>query len=300
MAGVRVTSPSQLNGFHDSTKLDIVNEYEWEQGPFELLYEQWAESGSTGERDQAITTRMTATYREAWGSGLRHERTSVLYYLALGREQDGADLVIEGLNSDDGYVAGVAATVASVTYGLKRMQFGPELRPAFRALVRRFPLNDVVRPRDLYGHQPGDEDDTLQRPFVNLYEDWRAETYPGDTALARRLADTYRETWIGGDNIDRAFVLLYLPGPPTVGAPRTEGIDLIMESLETRDPALAPVAAFVTGTHLRDGIQLGPDTRVALESLRDRFPDQRYGHVSSALYELDKLEGIERDPDDAS
>jgi hypothetical protein len=285
--------------FHDSTKLGIVDEYGWEQGPFELLYEQWVESGVTGgERDLSIAAQLQAGYPDAWASGAPHEQWAVISFVFDHREQAGADLLIESLRSDDASLAGHGAILVSVSIGLKRLQFGPELRPAFRALVRRFPLNDVARPRHLYGHLPGDEDDTQQRPFVNLYEDWRADEYPGDLALARQLADTYRGTWAIGDSIDRAFVLHYLPGPPTVSTSQSEGMDLVLESLNASDPALVPVTAFVAGCFLRDGIHLGPGTRSALESLRDRFPDQRVGHVWDALRALDKLEGVSMDDDD--
>jgi hypothetical protein len=268
-----------------------VNEYDREQGPFELLYEQWVESGEADERDRAIAARMTAAYREAWKSGLRYEQASVLYYLFESRDQDGADLVIEGLNSDDGRVAGVAATVASVAYGLKRMQFGPELRPAFRALVRRFPENDTVRPRDLYGHLPGDEDDTRERPFVNLYEDWRADPYPRDAAICRQLVDTYRAAWANGDGVDSAFVLHFVTanGRPSNPDLAVDGRDLVIEALESDDVVLAPTAAHVADFYLSDGVHLGPGTRAALERHLRNFPT-RHGPAFWALRQLDDIE----------
>src|SRR5581483_11854618 len=124
--------------------------------------------------------------------------------------QDGADLIIAGLNSTNRRVANEAALLASVSHGRHELEAGPELRPAYRALVRRFPETDTMRPRDLYGHQPGDVEDRSRRPFVNLFEDWMADEYPRNSAITQQLVNTYREAWTAGDGIDRAFVLHFL------------------------------------------------------------------------------------------
>jgi hypothetical protein len=268
-----------------------MNEDEYELGPFEDLYEQWTLTRSKSARDPAQEAELIATYRSAWLSGARGERVSALYFIRDRKLHDGVDLLVEALGSADPRVAGVGATLVSVSYG-RDFQFGAEVRPAFRALVRRLPLNDVMRPRALYGHQPGDADDTAARPFVNLYEDWRLDNFPGDLDLAAKLHATYRETWASGDNIDRAFVLLYLPGPPALRAHEREGADLVLESLRTDDPALAPVAAITAFSFLNNGVHLGPETRGLLQVLRERFGGRTGGHMDGALRALDELEAI--------
>jgi hypothetical protein len=262
----------------------------YEQGPFEELYEQWFTTRPESERDPKGEAQLLATYRSAFESGLEGEQVAALYFIWRRKVVEGAGLLVEALRSDSPFVAGAGATLVSVTHG-RSFEFGPELRPAFRALVRRFPINSVVRPRALYGHEPGDADDTAARPFVNLYEDWRVDDFPGNPVLAERLIDTHRSAWADGDSIERAFVLLFLPGPGDV----SRGADLVRESLRTHDLALAQVAAFTANFFLERGINPGPRTRELIESLRERFGDRAVGHAWSALRALDKLDGVSRD-----
>lgn len=262
----------------------------YQQGPFEELYDSWFGTQPECERDPTVGAKLLATYRSAFESGLEGEQVAALYFIWRQKVVEGAGLLVEALRSDSPFVAGAGATLVSVTHG-RLFQFGPELRPAFRALVRRFPINDVGRPQALYGHKPEDADDTAARPFVNLYEDWRVDDYPGDPVLAARLIDTHRAAWTNGDAIERAFVLLFLPGPGDV----SRGADLVRESLRTHDLALAQVAAFTANFFLERGINPGPGTRELLESLRERFGDRALGHAWSALRALDKLEGVSRD-----
>jgi hypothetical protein len=173
------------------------------------------------------------------------------------------------------------------------LDLGSQLRPAFRSLARRFPENDAFRPPSLYGHQPSDDDDWAERPFLNLYEDWMAKEYPRDAALGRRLADMHRETWAKGDAVDRAFVLIFLltnaRDDPTLYA---GGADLVAEALATDDVRLAPTAGFAAWAYLHDGIDLGANVRDLLVAHLARFPEIT-GHATSALELADKGHGKE-------
>jgi hypothetical protein len=268
-----------------------VNDYDREPGPFETLYTEWFCTRPESSRDPQQEAELTATYRSAWSSGEVDEQWSVLYYIYHRRLQEGADLIIEALRSDNPYVAQTGAVVALASHVRRSLKLGPELRPAFRALVRRFPENNGFRPSDLYGHQPGDEDDTLQRPFVNLYEDWMADPYPRDAAICRQLVDTYREAWATGDGVDRAFVLHFVTanGRPSSPDLAVDGRDLVIEALESDDVVLAPTAAHVADFYLSDGVHLGPRTRAALERHLRNFPT-RHGPAFWALRQLGDIE----------
>ena len=263
-----------------------------ELGPFANLYEEWVLARRT-KRAPALAERLAATCREAWRNDASLDRVYILYFVYDRKDQGCADLIIEGLKSTDAEVAQRAATIVSVSRG-GVLDFGPELRKSYRALVRRFPENDTVRPRELYGHDESDDDDSEDRPFVNLYEEWMSDEYPRNTALARRLADTYREAWATGDSIDRAFVLHFLlkNSSPEDAANSVDGADLVVEALKTEDPRLAPTAAFAAWCFLEDGVHLGPDTREILDAHRGRFPETS-GKIWGALRALDELEKLQ-------
>lgn len=271
-----------------------MNDRNPELGPFANLYEEWVRARRT-KRAPVLEERLAATCREAWRNDASLDRVYVLYFVYDRKDQECADLIIEGLRSTDARVAAEAATIASVSRD-GPLDLGPALRKFYRALVRRFPENDGIRPRELYGHNEGDDDDSKDRPFVNLYEEWMSGEYPRDAALTRRLADAYREAWARGDSIDRAFVLHFLRTNrnPEDAANRVDGADLIVEALKTEDSRLAPTAAFAAWCFLDDGVDLGPDTREILEAHRQRFPETG-NKIWSALRALDELEKLRPD-----
>jgi hypothetical protein len=262
-----------------------------ELGPFGRLYEEWV-GVYPDPRDPALEARLAASYREAWRDNIGIDRYSILSFIFDRKDQDGADLIMEGLASNDARIVQQAAVFTSVGRGLGYFDFGPGARAAYRAMVRRFPDNDACRPHAFYGHQPGDVDDTEGRPFVNLFEDWMADEYPRDATVGRALADSCHTTWAEGDAVDKAFVLRFigLNTPRNRHAIPVGGADLVTEALKTDDPRLARTAAFEAWSLLEEGIGLGPDTRAALKSLGKRFPDCATC-VWSALRALDKLEG---------
>lgn len=266
-----------------------VNESDPPLGPFAVLYEAWVEA-YLAPRDPRLEEQLAAAYREAWHNEVGWDREYILYFIHDHKDQSGADLIIEGLRSEDARVARVAATIASATHR-RVFDLGPDLRKVYRDLVRRFPENDTIRPRDLYGHKAGDDDDSDERPFVNLYEDWMADEYPRDPALTRQLADTYRHAWATGDNVVRAFVLHFLltNSRPKDPAHKVNGADLVAEGLKSSDPRLARTAAFAAWRFLEVGVHLGPDTRRLLEVVRERFPDTRTA-VWGAFRALDEFE----------
>jgi hypothetical protein len=261
-----------------------------ESGPFSKLYEAWF-SADPPKSDGVLEVQLAASYREAWERNVGSDRYYVLDFIYDRKDQEGADLIVEGLGSDDPHVVRQAAVLTSVAHGLRQLDLGPGARAAYRAMVRRFPDNDTGRPREFYGHQPGDVDDTAARPFVNLYEDWMATEYPRDPGIAQALAGSFRDAWATGDGVDRAFVLHFITShrPRNSHAPPVHGVEFVGEALGTDDPRLAKTAAFSAWVLLDDGIDLGPDVRNRLEALRRRFPDCGTC-VWSALRALDKLE----------
>jgi hypothetical protein len=64
-----------------------------------------------------------------------------------------------------------------------------------------------------------------------------------------------------------------------------EGLDLVVQSLVDSDPDIAKAAISYTPALLGMGFDLGPDVRVALEAVRERFPD-RQATAEAALREL--------------
>ena len=271
-----------------------------EMGPFANLYEEW-KAAYPNPRDPAIEERLASQCRDAWMRDAPFDRESILYFVWEHADENLAYLIIEGLKASDRGVARVAATMACVTQA-GVLNLGPDLRPVYRALVRRFPENDTVRPHELYGHEPDDLDDTAQRPCVNLYEDWQKGEHPYDPALTRQLVDTYRNAWATGDGVDRAFVLHFLltnrlPGDPVH---RTDGVDLVREALASTDPVLAPTAAFTAWCFAEDpDVDLGPGFRQLLEAHRGRFPEGPIGMIWSALRALNEREGVGDAPDPA-
>jgi hypothetical protein len=264
-------------------------------GPWEQLYEDWVESR---KRDASIEKTLVSTCREAWANDVEHDRESILYFISRRKDAALADLIVEGLASTRRSVAWVAAVQACVT-DVRVFDFGREIRPAFRALVRRFPETEGFRPPRFYGHEAGDTDDWTVRPFVNIYEDWRRDYYPRrDRALSAKLAADYRETWKRGDGVDRAFVLLFLSANSRQQDPAlaTDGRDLAIDALMTDDPVLAPEAALNAGFLLRQGIDLGDDVGDKLEALASRIPDIRR-EARSALWELEKRDEAATDDD---
>jgi hypothetical protein len=260
-------------------------------GRFQALYEEWV-SAYPNPRDPAIAQRLAAMCRDAWATVDPNEQLSVLSFVFVRKDPANADLIVEGMRSAHARVVSHASACACSAHGLHYLDFGPGFRKVWRDLARRFPGNDTFRPREFYGHEPGDDDDWAEHPFLNLYEDWRAAEFPGDPALLQRLTDTYREAWTNGDAIERAFVLHFVSvnfgGRKPLGA--LDGTDLLIEALETRDLALALTAVHKADLALSQGEHPGPRRRELLKGLRERFPDT-FITVGGALLTLDKLKG---------
>lgn len=251
-------------------KLD-PNDYYPPPGPFTVLDEAWHESG---KQDAEIEGKLRSLAREAWDGGDWHERITILYFVFHSKDRANAALIVEGLRSDDSRVAKVAVTLAYALRAKYAFDFGPDLRRIFRSVVRRFPENDTVRPPDFYGHEPGDDDDTVQRPFVNLYEDWMTDDFPRNPLLQKELADTYREAWAAGDAVDRSFVLHFLStnAGPKDSERLVDGMDLVIEGMQTDDARLAHTAAFVAQCLIEKGGRPVPNWREILEAHNERFP----------------------------
>jgi len=263
-----------------------MNDSDPEDGPFSTLYGEWF-AGPSDARDPRIAAQLASSYRKAWQDDVGYDRENILHFLHFHREAAGADLIVEGLKSSDRRLAGEAAVITSVSHR-RVFEVGPGLRRAYRDLVRRFPENDTVRPRDLYGHEPDDVDDSDTRPFLNLHEDWRVDEHPFDPTITQRLVDTYRSAWAAGDGIERAFVLHFLltNKRPTDPAHKVDGTDLVIEGLSSEDARLGPTAAFAVWCMTKDGVDFGPGLREILVAHRARF-GRRYGPSLYVLQDLD-------------
>lgn len=268
-------------------KLD-PNDYYPPPGPFTILDGAWHESG---KQDAEIEGKLRSLAREAWDAGDWYEQTTILYFIFHSRDDENAGFIIDGLQSDDRRVVGVAATLAVVLRGKFAFDFGPDFRRIFRSVVRRFPENDTGRPRDFYGHDPGDDDDHAHRPFVNLYEDWMADDFPRDPLQQQQLADAYREAWAKGDAVDRAFVLHFVSMNAGIRerSDAVDGMDLVIEGMESDDPRLAHTAAFVAQCLIEKGARPVPHWREILEAHNERFPSLS-GFARYMLNDLDNAE----------
>lgn len=237
---------------------------EFESGPFSTLYAEWT-TAYPSPRDPVIEQRLAEVYRQAWATGDPAERESVLYFVMNRKSyvQD-RDLILEGLASEDFRVAQTASAIADVARGLKGVEFGPELEDICRAASLRHPILDLHRESEL--RRPGDGW-PLERPFIQLYEEWMSNDPPRDPVLAERLANLTQETWETGDAADKAFVVLFL------SYRREPRAEWIIEGVQSEDYGLAHVALFEAEIMLRDGQDLGPDILRLAEEHDRRFPN---------------------------
>jgi|CXWL01.1.fsa_nt_gi hypothetical protein len=251
----------------------------WQGGPFARLYEQWL-----SDHDTEIERQMRESYRDAWVTGDDSDRSSVLHFILLTKEEAGADLVVEGLKSEDLNLARGAAAVASCveTYGF---DLGPDIRRVFRDLVRRLPTQDVSRWTDLYERDEPDthpEDSAFLRLYEEWMKDWLAER---ESTFTTAIENTYRAAWDRGDPVDQAFVLLavsYLKAEDSVG--------LVKEGLGSSDPRLAHTAGFLASGLIKDGRDLGPEFAQILDEYEARFPE-RGSWAWHIRYELAQIAG---------
>jgi hypothetical protein len=210
-----------------------------ELGPFASLYEEWT-LAYPEPRDKNVEARLATMYRDAWRSDDWLEQRYVLHFVYDTKLVAATDLILSGLASESARVANEAATYATVLHRHHHWDLGPTFRTLYRALVRRFPENDTLRPREFYGHRAGDVDDWTLRPFLNQYEDWKADEWPHDPTVQARLVAQCRSTWEAGDGVDRAFVLQFLSGISRSGrGDLVAHTDLVLEGLATTDPSSA-------------------------------------------------------------
>lgn len=132
--------PLSLYGHHEGDLDDRA------ERPFLNLYEDLRGTEGDGKAwDEGLSQRALDTYRTAWASGDPIEQAFVLhflfdYWLRMGKPRvaEGADLVVEGLQTTDARLAPVASFTA---WGMLEggVDFGPSIRAVLRAHRDRFP-----------------------------------------------------------------------------------------------------------------------------------------------------------------
>jgi hypothetical protein len=252
-----------------------------EGGPFSRLYEEWIQ-GPPDNRDPALTQRIAETYREAWRTGDRADRSMVLLSIMLRRDAAGADIVIDGLRSEDYQIAADAFAVASVLVSLYGINLGSDMPHVGYDLVWRHPALESLRWSAL--RRPDLNTDERFGPFFRLFDEWKAAEESKPT-IEQQIAATYRQAWESNDEVERSYVI-----HAVVSLRDRGGTDLLLEALQSPSAKLVRTALAWVGLALKWGFDLGPNLPELLLAIPTRLPGFE-SSVRFSLWDLDDLEG---------
>ena len=109
---------------------------------FSSLYDAWLVKERRANTE--LETELAKSYRGAWDTGNIDDRYAILCFICDRRDEDGFDLVIEGLGSQD---ADLALNAAAITFSLisEGFSMGLAVREALDHFAERFPDRDEFR-----------------------------------------------------------------------------------------------------------------------------------------------------------
>jgi hypothetical protein len=123
----------------------------------------------------------------------------------------------------------------------------------------------------------------MANSFSALYEAW-VDSKLRDEDLEAELVRIRTRSWQVGDAHDRMAVLSFI-----LRRRDKDGVDLVVEGLQSNEPALAQHASAVASVLIKHRVIAGSEIRNALRRFGDRYPE--WDVVSrAALDSLDRAE----------